>query len=161
MGSTKQAKASSGTVVTASGSDTVRGGGTDAIRGGTVLTATGCDAVRGGTVLTASGCPAAAGITVTVNVVVNHDCRHDNVVPQAVTITRSDSFASTESDVGETVMTTGKHKNMTFNAIKTEHPDYVKWVLARTNHIGCVKDFHDFLVAAAKTSQARKAKAKV
>ena len=93
MGSTKQAKASSGTVLTASGSDTVYGGGTDAIRGGTVLTATGCDAVRGGTVLTASGCP--AGITVTVNVVVNNDRRHDNVVPQAVTITRSDSFAST------------------------------------------------------------------
>jgi len=158
MGSTKQAKASSGTVVTASGSDTVRGGGTDAIRGGTVLTATGCDAVRGGTVLTASGCP--AGITVTVNVVVNNnDCRHDNVVPQAVTITRSDSFASTESDVGETVMTTGKHKNMTFNAIKTKDPDYVKWVLARNNHVDCVKDFHKFLVETAETtSRARKAK---
>ena len=106
MGTTKQAKANAETVLTASGSDAVRGGtvltasGTDAIRGGTVLTASGCDAVRGGTVLTASGCdgPAAASITVTVNVMVSDNRKHDNVVPQAVTVNRSDSFASTESD---------------------------------------------------------------
>ena len=163
MGSTKQAQASSGTVLTASGSDTVRGGGTDAFRGGTVLTATGCDAVRGGTVLTASGCdgPAAAtGITVTVNVVVNQDRRHDDMVPQEVIITRSASFASpksdTEPDVGKTVMTTGKHKNMTFNAIKTKDPDYVKWVLARNNHVDCMKDFHKFLVETAETTSRAK-----
>ena len=95
----------------------------------------------------------------TVNVVVNNDCRHDNVVPQAVTITRSDAFASTEPDVGETVMTTGKYKNMTFNAIKTKHPDYVRWVLARNYHINCMKDFRKFLVETAETtSRARKAK---
>ena len=153
MGSTKQAKAHSGTVLTASGSD--------AVRGGTVKTASGCDAVRGSTVLTASGCEgsaAAAGITVTVNVMVNDNRKHDDIVPQTVTINRSDSFASTESDAGETVMATGKHKNKTFNAIKAEDPDYCKWVLARDNHIGSMKDFRDFLVATAKTSRARKAK---